>query len=142
MTRKTPLCGASRSRTSSTIRPVSHSPQDQPSYRSKAIVLTSGEFTPMLNKPLIHQRSLPMFVMSSVILTLLPLLKTEFSWLSVVNLSFQLSKPSSYPGPLDGLLTALHTKLNHPSLHQFQMVLQRQFFALDMNDAISRVTSA
>ena len=43
---------------------------------------------------------------------------------------------------LDGLLTALHIKLNHPSRHQFQMVLQRQFFALDMNDAISRVTSA
>ena len=42
---------------------------------------------------------------------------------------------------LDGLLTALHIKLNHPSRHQFQMVLQRQFFALDMNDAISRVTS-
>ena len=43
---------------------------------------------------------------------------------------------------LDGLLTALHIKLNHPTRHQFQMVLQRQFFALDMNDAISRVTSA
>ena len=43
---------------------------------------------------------------------------------------------------LDGLLTALHVKLNHPSRHQFQMVLQRQYFALDMNDAISRVTSA
>ena len=43
---------------------------------------------------------------------------------------------------LDGLLTALHVKLNHPSRHQFQMVLQRQYFALDLNDAISRVTSA
>ena len=43
---------------------------------------------------------------------------------------------------LDGLLTALHVKLNRPSRHQFQMVLQRQFFALDMNDAISRITSA
>ncbi|CAH3161910.1 unnamed protein product, partial [Porites lobata] len=43
---------------------------------------------------------------------------------------------------LDGLLTALHIKLNHPTRHQFQTVLQRQFFALDMNDAISRVTSA
>ena len=46
------------------------------------------------------------------------------------------------PSMLDGLLTALHIKLNHPSCHQFQMVLQHQFFALDMNDAISRVTSA
>ena len=44
---------------------------------------------------------------------------------------------------LVGLLTALHIKLNHPSRHQFQMVLQRQFrFALDMNDEISRVMSA
>ena len=43
---------------------------------------------------------------------------------------------------VDGLLTALHIKLNHPSRHQFQMVLQRQFFALDMKDDISRVTSA
>ena len=43
---------------------------------------------------------------------------------------------------LDGLFTALHIKLNHPSRHQFQMVLQGQFFALDMNDAISRLTSA
>ena len=43
---------------------------------------------------------------------------------------------------LDGLLASLHIKLNHPSHHQFQMVLQRQFFTLDMNDAISRVTSA
>ena len=43
---------------------------------------------------------------------------------------------------LDGLLTALHIKLNHPSYHQFQMVLQRQSFSLDMNDSISRVTSA
>ena len=44
---------------------------------------------------------------------------------------------------LDGLLTALHIKLNnHPSHHHFQMVLQRQFFDLDINDAISHMTSA
>ena len=36
---------------------------------------------------------------------------------------------------LDSLLTALHIKPNHPSRHQFQMVLQR-------DDAISLVTSA
>ena len=36
---------------------------------------------------------------------------------------------------LDGLLTALHIKLNHPSRHQFQMVPQHQFFALNTNDA-------
>ena len=43
---------------------------------------------------------------------------------------------------LNGLLTTLHIKHNDPSHHQFQMVLQRQFFVLDMNDAISRVTTA
>ena len=36
---------------------------------------------------------------------------------------------------LDGLLqlAALHITLNHPSPHQFQMLLQSQFFALDIN---------
>ena len=82
---KTPLCGASRSRTSSTISPVFHSPQDQPGFRSKVIVQISGEFTPILNKALVHQRNLPMFVMSIAILTVLPLLKTEFLWLNAVN---------------------------------------------------------
>ena len=43
---------------------------------------------------------------------------------------------------LEGLLTALHIKLNHLSRHQFRMVFQHQFLALDINDAISRVTSA
>ena len=43
---------------------------------------------------------------------------------------------------LDGLLTAIQIKLNHPSRHQFQLVLRRQFFALELNDAISRMTSA
>ena len=99
MTWKTPLCGASQSRTSSTISPVSHSPQGQPGYRSKAIVQTSREFTPTLNKALILQRNLPMFMMSSIILTILPLLKTEFSWLNAVNLLFQLLSPSPYPCP-------------------------------------------
>ena len=51
---------------------------------------------------------------------------------------FLLLKPPSYPG----LSIALHIKLNHHSRHQFQMVLQRQFFASDMNDAIYRLTSA
>ena len=39
--------------------------QDYTGCRSKAIVLTSGEFTPILNKALICQRNLPMFVMSN-----------------------------------------------------------------------------
>ena len=43
---------------------------------------------------------------------------------------------------LDGLLTALHIKLDHPSRHQLQMVVQRHFFALDMNNAITRVSTS
>ena len=76
-----------------------HSPQDQPGYRSKAIVQTSREFTPILNKALIRQRNLPMFVMSSAILTVLPLPNMEFLWLNAVYHLFQLLKPSLYCGP-------------------------------------------
>ena len=43
---------------------------------------------------------------------------------------------------LDGLLTALHVRLKHPSRHQLQTVVQRHFYALDMNSALSRVSSA
>ena len=42
---------------------------------------------------------------------------------------------------LDGLLTALHVRLNHPSRHQLQTVLQRHFYALDMNSALERISS-
>jgi hypothetical protein len=41
---------------------------------------------------------------------------------------------------LDGLVTALHIKLNHPSKHQLQLVMRRNFFALDMPAAIARVS--
>ena len=43
---------------------------------------------------------------------------------------------------LDGLLTAIHIKLHHPSKHQLQMVTQRHFFSLDMNAAIDRVSGS
>ena len=43
---------------------------------------------------------------------------------------------------LDGLLTALHIKLDQPSRHQLQMVVQCNFFALDMNNAITRVSTS
>ena len=43
---------------------------------------------------------------------------------------------------LDGLLTAIHIKLDHPSKHQPQMVIQRHFFALDMSAAITRVSDS
>ena len=41
---------------------------------------------------------------------------------------------------LDGLVTALHIKLDHPSKHQLQLVMRRNFFALDMPAAIARVS--
>ena len=43
---------------------------------------------------------------------------------------------------LDGLLTALHVKLDHPSKHQFLMVVQRHFFALDMSTDITRLSDS
>ena len=43
---------------------------------------------------------------------------------------------------LDGLLTALHLRLHHPSRSQLKTVVQRYFFALDMDSAITRVTEA
>ncbi len=39
---------------------------------------------------------------------------------------------------LEGLLTALHLHLNHPSSHQMRSVVSRYFFALNLNDAIER----
>ena len=41
---------------------------------------------------------------------------------------------------LDGLLTALHIQLSHPSCHQFKMVVKRYLFALDLDKAVSRVS--
>lgn len=40
----------------------------------------------------------------------------------------------------DGLLTALHIQLDHPSAHQLKCVIQRYFFALDLDKSISAVT--
>ena len=41
---------------------------------------------------------------------------------------------------LDGLLTALHLKLSHPTKHQLKLVVRRNFYALDLDSAIERVT--
>ena len=43
---------------------------------------------------------------------------------------------------LDGLMTALHIKLNHPFKHQLHLVMRRHFFALDLNKAIDRVSDS
>ena len=41
---------------------------------------------------------------------------------------------------LDGLITALHIKLDHPSKHQLNLVTKRHFYALDMLKMINRVS--
>ena len=41
-----------------------------------------------------------------------------------------------------GLLTALHLELNHPSVHQLQLVFTRQFFALDMHKIAQEVVNS
>jgi hypothetical protein len=43
---------------------------------------------------------------------------------------------------LDGLLTALHIQLNHPSNHQLKQVTNRYLFALDMGHAIDHVSES
>lgn len=40
---------------------------------------------------------------------------------------------------IDGLVTALHLKLDHPTKHQMQQVLKRNFYALDILKTIDRV---
>lgn len=42
---------------------------------------------------------------------------------------------------LEGLLTALHIKLNHPSCYQLKKVTQRYFFALDMESTINDIST-
>lgn len=41
---------------------------------------------------------------------------------------------------LDGLVTALHIILDHPSKHQLDLVMKRHFYALDMLKMIDRVS--
>ena len=42
---------------------------------------------------------------------------------------------------VNGLLTALHIQLDHPSRHQLSSVIHRYFYALDLDRAIDQVTS-
>ena len=47
------------------------------------------------------------------------------------------------PRPLlPGLLTALHIKLQHPSMHQLRKVVKRYFFALDMDAVVKEVSQS
>ena len=41
---------------------------------------------------------------------------------------------------LNGLLTALHLRLDHPSAHQLKLMCHRYFYGLDMDKVISQVT--
>ena len=43
---------------------------------------------------------------------------------------------------LEGLLTALHIKLDHPSCHQLKVVCRRYLYALDMDKTIELVTNS
>ncbi|CAC5413940.1 unnamed protein product [Mytilus coruscus] len=43
---------------------------------------------------------------------------------------------------LDGLVTALHIKLDHPSKHQLILVLKRHFYALDMPKAAEQASDS
>lgn len=43
---------------------------------------------------------------------------------------------------LNGLLTALHIKLDHPTIHQMKKVVNRHFYALDLNKGIENVCSS
>lgn len=45
-------------------------------------------------------------------------------------------------GIVDGLLTSLHLQLSHPSFNQLKAVVNRYFYALDMDAALHRITSA
>ena len=40
---------------------------------------------------------------------------------------------------LDGLVTALHLRLNHPSKHQLMQVMKRHFYALDMTKTVDHM---
>ena len=41
---------------------------------------------------------------------------------------------------LFGLLTAIHIKLDNPTKHQLNLIVQRQFYALDLDKAIPSVS--
>ena len=42
---------------------------------------------------------------------------------------------------LDGLISSLHIKLDHPTFHQMKLVAHRYFYALDMDNTVEHVSS-
>ena len=56
-------------------------------------------------------------------------------------------KPTSYRVVIprnvsDGLLTALHIQLNHPSTHQLKLLFSREFFCLDLDSKARKITES
>jgi len=43
---------------------------------------------------------------------------------------------------IDGLITSLHIKLDHPTYHQMKLLAHRYFFALDLDKVIKQVTES
>ena len=43
---------------------------------------------------------------------------------------------------IDGFLSALHVKLNHPSRHRMKLIIQRYFFALVLDKALDRCSKS
>ena len=43
---------------------------------------------------------------------------------------------------IDGLITSLHIKLDHPTYHQMKLLAHRYFFALDLDKVIKQVTKS
>ena len=43
---------------------------------------------------------------------------------------------------IDGFLSALHVKLNHPSRHRMKLIIQRYFFALVLDKALDRCSQS
>ena len=66
--------------------------------------------------------------------------------LLVVRKTNPLSPPTElivvHRSVLDGLVTALHIKLDHPSKHQLLLMMKRTFYALDMQAAVARVSDS
>ena len=42
---------------------------------------------------------------------------------------------------VDGLISSLHIKLDHPTIHQMKLIVHRYFYALDMDNAIENATN-
>lgn len=97
----------------------------------------------ILNKTLVLQRNLPVFMVSSIILNCTSIAKDGVLVVKHSQPFVPVIESIIVPwSVLDGLFTALYINLYHPSRLEFQMVLQHQFFALDMINAFSCMTSA